>query len=306
MLVGAIDCGGTKVLAALVDEKGTVFAPQRASIPTHDKARYFGGAVSMLRDACREQGVAFETIERVGVSIPGMVDETGLVLGSPSAGWSEFPVKPILRPFLPDRGIQLFLENDVNACALAERRFASGGDDFIWLTVSTGIGGAIVSGGHLLRGATSCAGEIGHMKVEFDDPAPCGCGDCGCLEAHASGTAIGRASVAAGIGPDALACAKAAQMGDPVAQEIWQRAGGYIGRALAAAACVVNPRAIYLGGGVSSSFNLFSQGLKNAFFSAVLPQCAEVNIQPTRLGYNASLLGAAALCFRESGALRAS
>ena len=297
MLVGAIDCGGTKVLAALVDEKGTVFAPQCASIPTRDKGRYFADSVSLLRASCLEHGVAFDSLDRVGISIPGMTDGGDRVLGSPSAGWGEFSVTPLLRPLFPEPAVQLFLENDVNACALAERRFAAGGDDFIWLTVSTGIGGAVVSAGRLLRGSTFCAGEIGHMKVEFDNPAPCGCGGRGCLEAHASGTAIGRASVAAGTGSNAAACAEEAKRGNPLALEIWQRAGRYIGRALAAVSCVVNPRSIYLGGGVSRSFALLLPGIKETFTRDVLPQCAEVEIQPTRLGYNASLLGAASLCF---------
>ena len=300
MLTGAIDCGGTKVLAALVDDKGTIYAPCRASLPTSDKVRYFADAVALLRESCRAHGVPFEELSSIGISIPGMTDGADRVLGSPSAGWGEFSVFPILRPLLPNPEIPLRLENDVNACALAERRFAAGGDDFIWLTVSTGIGGAVVSGGRLLRGAASCAGEIGHIKVEFDAPALCGCGGSGCLEAHASGTAIGRESRAAGTGEDAAACAAAAQSGNPEALRIWHRAGMHIGRALAAVSCAVNPRTVYLGGGVARSLPLLLPGIRETFLREVLPQCSSVEILPSRLGYNASLLGAAALCLRSS------
>jgi len=297
MLAGAIDCGGTKVLAALVDEKGTIYAPCCASLSTRDKSRYFADSVALLRESCRAHGFPFESLSRVGVSIPGMTDGADRVLGSPSAGWGGFSVFPLLRPLFPDSGIDIRLENDVNACALAERRFAAAGDDFIWLTVSTGIGGAVVSDGRLLRGATSCAGEIGHVKVEFDIPAPCGCGGKGCLEAHASGTAIGRESQAAGTGEDAAACAAEALSGNAAALRIWHRAGMYIGRALASVSCAVNPSAVYVGGGVARSLPLLLPGIREAFSREVLPQCSAVEILPSRLGYNASLLGAAALCF---------
>jgi glucokinase len=190
----------------------------------------------------------------------------------------------------------VFIENDVNACALAEMRFAHGGSNFLWMTVSTGIGGAVVADGRLVRGAGFCAGEIGHVKVEFERPRLCGCGQSGCLEAHASGTAIGRLARQAGLEADAKQCEALALQGNPVALAVLAQAGRYIGRALAMTANVLNPQRVYIGGGVAHALGLLLPSIREEFERGVLPQCRNVEIEQTRLGYEAALFGAAAIC----------
>jgi glucokinase len=294
MIIGAIDGGGTKVLTAVMTETGEVLARRLALLPTADYAAYFARCAGMLGECAAQAGVQPEQLAGVGVSLPAMTDGYDRVLGSPSAGWGTFSVRPLLVPLLgTDR---VFIENDVNACALAEMRFAHGGSNFLWMTVSTGIGGAVVADGRLVHGAGFCAGEIGHVKVEFEKPRLCGCGQSGCLEAHASGTAIGRLAREAGLEADAKQCEALASQGNPVALAVLAQAGRYIGRALAMTANVLNPQRVYIGGGVAHALGFLLPSIREEFERGVLPQCRNVEIEQTRLGYEAALFGAAAIC----------
>jgi glucokinase len=296
MHIGAIDGGGTKVLTAVMTETGEVLARRQASLPTADHAAYFARCGEMLAGCAAELGLGLQSLAGVGVSLPAMTDGRDRVLGSPSAGWGAFCVRPLLLSALGVVSERVFIENDVNACALAELRFAQGSDNFVWMTVSTGIGGAVVADGRLVRGAGFCAGEIGHVKVEFAAPRQCGCGGLGCLEAHASGTAIGRLAREAGLEADAKRCEELASQGDPVARAVFVQAGRYIGRALAMTANVLNPERVYIGGGVAHALALLLPSIREAFDLDALPQCRNVAIEQTRLGYEASLFGAAAVC----------
>ena len=303
MLIGAIDAGGSKVLTAVMKADGTVLARCRDAVPTADVAAYFARCAEMLAVCAREAKTRVEDLRGVGVNIPGMVTPDGRVLGSPSAGWGAFDARPLLANAPGFAGLPLFFENDINACALAEKRFGGAGGDFIWVTVSNGCGGAVVADGRLVRGAANCAGEIGHVKVERQNPLPCGCGGYGCLEAHVSGPAIARRAVAAGLpaGTDAKRCAELARQGDPAAQTIYDESGFWLGRALAVAANLLNPAGVYLGGGVSGALDLMMPGLQLALASDVLPQCRGMRVEPTRLGYEAALMGAAAVCLEGMG-----
>jgi len=294
MLIGAIDGGGTKVLTAVMTENGEVLTRRQAHVPTQNHHSYFTRCAAMLDECTKELGSPLESLAGIGVSLPAMTDGKDHVLGSPSAGWGAFSVRALLEPLLKNGNV--FLENDVNACALAEMLFAEGGENFIWMTVSTGIGGAVVANGALVRGAGGCAGELGHLKVEFNNPRACGCGGCGCLEAHASGTAIRRIACDAGLDMDAREIAELAAAGDHSAAMVLAEAGGYIGRALAMTANVLNPDHIYIGGGVSHALPLMLPSIHETFDRDAISQCRHAVIEQTHLGYEAALYGAAAVC----------
>ncbi|MBP5320769.1 MAG: ROK family protein [Kiritimatiellae bacterium] len=295
MLTGAIDGGGTKILTGVVADDGTVVARREEQVTSREIPAYFARCAAMLRACVAEAGTTLEGLRGVGMSVPGMTDGLGYVFGSPSAGWGPFSALEQLQPLLGLPEERIRFENDINACALAELRWGGGGKDFVWLTISTGNGGAVVANGQLVRGHRFCAGELGHLKVEFDRPARCGCGALGCLEAHASGPAIARMAREAGLDLDAAALAALARQGDAAAQGIFDRAGCYLGRALAQVANLLNFEKAYLGGGVSRSLDLLMPALRAEFDRLVLPQCRDVVIERTRLGYEASLLGAASL-----------
>lgn len=316
MYIGAIDVGGTKTMAGVVDERGRLLAKAQFPTLTADPNAHFARCAQLLRQVADQCGVPFGQLAGVGVSLPGTVDASHQVLTmAPGSGWREIPAAQLLREQL--EGKPLWCDNDVNNCARAELRFAQGPADFLWITVSTGIGGAVVAGGRVVLGCGSLAGELGHYKVETQDPLPCPCGSAGCLEAYASGAAIGRqfARLAQedpetgrlaeeqGVPLDAAGCAALAQLGHPAALALFQQAGRYLGRTLAPVVSVLNPAAIYFGGGVARSFGLFAPAAQAAIRERAAESCAGlVELRPTGLGYEASLLGAAAL-FLEQAAL---
>ena len=302
----AIDAGGTKVLVGIVNERGEVVVRRKEGVSTHDHEAYFSRCVEMARDCVAESGLSYAELSAVGMNIPGMTTPEGHVYGSPSSGWPSFEARPLLSRLLSAPELPLYFENDINACAVAERRFASAPDDFVWVTVSTGNGGAVFSGGKLVRGANNCAGEIGHIKVEYENPRLCGCGGLGCLEAHASARAIERrakevyAADSAWTGRDLSAkdLEDLARGGDARAVAIYAEAGKYLGRALAAAANLVNFKRAYVGGGVAPALDLMMPELDKALRAGTVSPAAEgVEVVRTALGYEAALLGAAAVAF---------
>jgi glucokinase len=298
MLIGAIDAGGTKVLTAVMTETGTILSRRQDAVPTADVPAYFARCADMLAACAREAGIGFHDMAGVGMNIPGMVTREGRVLGSPSARWGAFDARPLLASALGAGDLPLFFENDINACALAEKRFGGADGDFVWVTVSTGNGGAVVADGKLIRGAANCAGEFGHIKVEHLNPYPCHCGGLGCLEAHASGVAIARRAEASGLGAgaDARRCEELARQGNAAAVAIYDETGVWLGRALAVAANLVNPAAAYIGGGVSKALDLMLPAIRRTLAAEALPTCRDLHVMQTRLGYEAALMGAAAVC----------
>jgi glucokinase len=293
MLVGAIDAGGTKVLVGVLNENGGILSRRKESVPTADVPAYFAACARMLKACATDARASLTDLAGIGMNIPGMVTPDGHIFSSPSAGWGTFEARPLLIKSLGLAQKKLFFENDINACALAERRFAGAGNDFVWLTVSTGNGGAVVANGRLVRGHSCCAGEFGHIKVVRNRPYPCGCGGKGCLEAHASGVAIKRRC---GGTMDAKQCEALARAGNKAALKIYEQTGEYIGRALAAAANLLNPEYAYIGGGVSNALDLMLPAIQRTLKAEAVQEAAKMRVVRTGLGYEAGLLGAAAVC----------
>ena len=181
---------GTKTIVGVVEESGQIITQLRFPTDTHHQARPFPPlAPEALRACINEAGTA----DRLGVTMPGMVDsKSGRLINAAFAGWRNVDVRGQMSR---ETGIP-FVQTTMTSmrAPLRKSRFGHGSRyrDFIWMTVSTGVGGAVVTDGRLLRGAWNCAGEFGHIKVEFEHPALCPCGGYGCLEAHGSGTAISR------------------------------------------------------------------------------------------------------------------
>lgn len=247
--------------------------------------------------------------ERIGITIPGLANpQTGVWVYAPFSGIQNFPIaKAVSEKFglLP-----VNIENDVNACGLAERYFGVCRDcpDFLWITVSNGIGGGLVLNGDIYSGNLGNAGEIGHFCVNEGSQYRCGCGHFGCLEIEASGRAIAakyqdrRADDTNQSLPTPVSTKQIAQWaraGQPLAREVFDEAGRYIGRAASYAVNLLNIQRVVLGGGVSSSFDLLFPVMDATFrqmvFQAANPQA---EILQTGLGYHAALAGAAAIAWR--------
>lgn len=256
-----IDIGGSKVALALGREDGRVEARFRRPLePSGDGDHDLERIVADARDLLRRAGLAPREVDAVGVSAPGPLDAAaGRVLGPPNLpGWSAVAVREGLESAL---GLPVFLENDANAAALAEWRFGAGRgfSHLVHLTMSTGVGGGIIAGGRLLRGAEDGAGEVGHAPVAFPGE-PCACGLTGCLEAYVGGAAwtrrLRREAPEEGLvrrhagGREAVSpvhVISAAREGDAFALHEIARFNEYLARGIVGLAFTLAPQAIVLG-----------------------------------------------------------
>jgi glucokinase len=300
----AIDVGGTHLRAA-VYESGhpEPLAHKRAETRAQEP-----GAYDRLRELVRSVWPAGQPVAAIGAASPGPLDpHTGVVLKTPNIPeWIEFPLAPRLQA---DFGVPAFLDNDANAAALGEWSFgvARGHHDVLYLTVSTGIGGGVMVNDRLLQGYHGLAAELGHVIIDPDGP-PCNCGFAGHVESFASGPAIVRyvveqlergspSSLKLGGAIDPRTIADAARQGDALAIAAYQRAGEYLGIAVASFLHTFDPSIVVFGGGVSRVgpllFDPFRRSLEQRVFH---PRYLEgLQIEMAALGDDAGLLGALTL-----------
>lgn len=310
MYIGAFDIGGTKTIVALADEQGNIFEKEQFVTNTEDCYGHLDRCVELFQQFLERRQLRADEVSAVGVNLPGIVDrQKGVLIRAVYAGWNQIPVAEYLSQKLQIR--RIVCENDVNACAVGEMRFGLGTQykHFAWITVSTGVGGAVVYDGKLLRGAHGYAGEFGHLKVEYESPEACPCGQKGCLEAHGSGTAIGRdvrkrmaideafkedynSHEKSNIG---ATCAAMAREGNRNAMQIFENVGRYLGRAISYYANILDPEAVVIGGGVAASLEFMLPQIKEAIQEYTFSQMRDIDIVPTALGYEAALYGAIAV-----------
>lgn len=306
---GAIDLGGTKTMIAILED-GKIIDKFKFSTYVRSWEENFKKCCKELEKLCKRRGIVPHELEGIGVSLPGMTDvERGKLIYAPFSKWKDVPVVEWFEAALNNP--KVYVENDVNACAIGELLYGYGKTykDYLWITLSTGIGGAIVANGKLLRGGGGLAGEFGHLKVERNQPEFCPCGQKGCLEAQASGTAIKknfrryvesrndikRELIKENIPMDAYGCKVLAMRGDKQCIEIYNRASEYIGRGIAYALNILNPQAVILGGGVANSIDILLPGIMKVIKEEVVVQAQNVKVLYTELGYEAALIGAGAL-----------
>ncbi len=240
-----LDIGGTKTHGVVLGEDGEILAQVRES--TQSGADGVLATAGRVFDALQHETGAPLTC-RVGVGVPGLVDvERGVLRHAVNLGVNgdDLPLRDLLAERL---GVDVVVENDVNAAALAARALA-GADDVVYLSVGTGLAAGLVIDGRLRRGEHGAAGEIGHVPV---DPAgsECGCGQSGCLETIASGRALAKAWPTTGR-PPAAALFAAAAAGDPDALAVRDRFCWGVASAIRVLGLTIDPQCIVLGGGVS-------------------------------------------------------
>jgi glucokinase len=292
-----VDLGGTNLRVAAVDPKGEILG--RVSVP----AVYGGGpekVIETIADAIEtvDKPLTGYTLCGVGVGIPGFIDrDTGIVVGSANLpGFQGFPVRDAFHKKL---GARIVLENDANAAALGEMWMGAGRDvkDLVLITLGTGIGGGIVVGGEVLAGSHGMAGEIGHMTV-IPDGNPCGCGNCGCLEKHASATAIAAMGRMMHFGPDITAAGvhQLAIEGNERAKLVFESVGKALGIAIANLVNLFNFPLYLLSGGPLPAWDFFAP----AMFVEIRKRSLTYNrvgarVEKALLGADAGLFGAAYL-----------
>lgn len=289
-----LDIGGTKLSGAISDENGNLRSI--STIPLfsgQDAKRIVMEAIFDFADRVIDRN---PEIERIGISVPGLTDtEKGIWVFSPFSGIRDLN----LRERLTGRyDIPVYAENDVNACALAEKKFGVCKDEknYMWITISYGIGGSLVINGDLFKGTNGNAGEIGHVVVDESGPA-CGCGNRGCLEAFASCNALENAYLAAHPGEKKTVEELISKtfMGDTEVSEMFYKAGYMVGKAAASAANLLDI-GTFVFGGVPMTYELMEDGI-----SAGIERFAFRNTgllikkRKTELGNQAPLYGAATI-----------
>jgi len=304
-----IDIGGTKVAAGVVDDDGHVLARARRRTPSSDPEHLVDVCVEIVRQLRADYDA-----ESIGIGAAGYIDETrSTVLFAPNlTGWRRTPLRQQVAQRLEH---DVVVENDANAAAWGEFRFGAGEmqQDMACLTVGTGIGGGLVLGGALYRGHFGIAGEPGHVRV-VPGGRLCGCGNYGCLEQYASGTALVRAAreivterpddakrllqLAGDIdGIDGPAVTRAAQEGDPAAIDCFAEIGRWLGQGMADLAAVLDPGRFVVGGGVAEAGELLLKSARDTFQASLTGRGYRptADIVAARLGSDAGLIGAADL-----------
>ena len=311
-----IDVGGTKIEGLLVDveEGGRILNRRLVDTPAQDAE----GTVRATIEVARSLAEDGHAVRAVGAGAAGLVDLDGVMRFAPNIAFREVPLRARLEEAL---GVHVLVDNDANVAAWGEFRFGAGKDvdDMLLVTVGTGIGGGIVAGGKLFRGAHGFAAEIGHIIVEPGGPL-CGCGNLGCWEQVASGRAIGRkgreaardhprslmVELASGD-PEAVdgpIVTEAARQEDPVARTILAEVGWRLGEGIAGLVNVLDPELVVVGGGVAEAGEHLLESARRALYEAVEgpDHRPEVRLVAADLGNDAGALGAAALAFEDVAA----
>jgi len=300
----AIDIGGTQLRAGLYPADSTNPLVMK-KISTRGKESAVDRLIGLISELWPGEGT---TVRGIGADAPGPLDSnTGVIYKAPNIpGWKNLPLRQILQ----DRfQVPVILGNDANLAALGEWRYGAGQGhhDLIYFTISTGIGGGVISHDKLLLGTRGLAAELGHVTIMDDGPL-CGCGQRGHLEAVSSGTGIakfvneqlakGRTScLPKDLPVTARQVSDAAVVGDPLAIEALQRAGHYMGIAIANYLHIFNPTIVILGGGVTHSGPIFFEPLHTALKAHVLSSMylQDLTITLPALGDDAGLMGSLAL-----------
>lgn len=302
-----VDIGGTAVKVGLFNEEGTLlnkwdFATQK----TEDGKDVLRDVADFIQGKMEEHHIKKDQLIGVGVGIPGPVKDDGEVLELPNLGLGNFNIERELGDLL---GTKVKAGNDANVAALGEQWQGSGKGykNLVMVTLGTGVGGGIILNGTMLAGSNGAAGEIGHIKIQHQEEAYCGCGKRGCLEQYASATGIVRmtlkkleesteiSSLRTIDDMDAKLVFDHAKAGDQLAMEIVDQACAYLGVALAHIGQVIDPEVFVIGGGVSKAGDVLTEKVKEYYNQNVMSSLKNKEFRLAELGNDAGIYGSARL-----------
>ena len=294
-----VDLGGTNLRAAAIDRNGNIL-DKTSGATNFEEGRDavlsdIAGAVNQLRARFGASG-----FYGIGIGVPGFIDiERGVIVGTHNLlGFDGFPMRDDLSQRL---STPVILENDANAAALGEKWIGAGRDvnDLVLLTLGTGIGGGIISSGRVLHGFVGMAGELGHITA-IPGGNPCGCGNSGCLEKHASATAIEAMAKLVALGDHLTAkdVFDLAEQGNPLALRVFEHMGMALGLALATLINIFNFPLYLLSGGVLPAWRFFAPAMMAEIETRSFTfRNTKTRVEPATLGNQAGLYGAAYLPF---------
>ncbi|MDO8886317.1 ROK family protein [Candidatus Oleimmundimicrobium sp.] len=320
--VVGVDIGGTKTTVALLDERDGILCERveptsRADFDESQQGsqRILNQVISLINKVCDVSGIALSDVSGIGNGVAGTIDfKSGTVIFSPNLPFRNFGFKDAMYQHFK---IPIFLDNDANVAVWGEKCFGAGrnASEIVGVTIGTGIGGGLIINDKIYRGAVGCAAEIGHMIIDRNGPR-CGCGNYGCFEAMAAGSAIAKkARAVIAKKPDALilkmaggnidkvngeSLVLAAAEGDELALGVLREIGEIIGVAFTSLVNIFNPEVIIVGGGVAETGDLilnFAEDIVRNY--AIKPNSEIVKIVKAELGNKAGFMGAASLIRKE-------
>jgi glucokinase len=302
-----VDLGGSKMRVAVVDGNQKILHRSTEA----SRGRGEEEVLATLERELLEARSACPEVAAAGLGIPCTIDQRrGVAIASVNLPLVDVPIRELMRERL---GLPVFIDNDVNAAILAEHRFgaARGAENAVMIALGTGIGGGLILGGKVYRGTHGAGAELGHMVVEMDGPRCQGnCPNHGCIEAVASGTALGREGrAAAERAPDSIlgralaeggdlsgeAVTDAALAGDETAREVVALIGRRLGVAFSSLANIFEPEVIVVGGGVIAAGELLLEPAREEMRSRALRPMNETRVAAAQLGDEAGMIGAATM-----------
>lgn len=299
-----VDIGGTTVKMGLFETNGNLLDTWEIPTRTAESGKYILGDIAeAIEEKLKEKGISKLDVEGIGMGVPGPIGPDGTVLKCVNLGWGIFNVEMELGQIT---GLKVKAGNDANVAALGEmwQGGGKGYKDMVMVTLGTGVGGGIIIHERILPGINGAAGEIGHIPMRDDETETCGCGKKGCLEQYASANGIARMTkkylqenpevetVLRGM-PDISSkeIFDAAKEGDKAALAMVDEVGCLLGKALASIACVVNPEAFVIGGGMAKAGDIVLDVIKKYYTQYAFHAACETVFKRAELSNNAGIYG---------------
>ena len=300
-----VDIGGTTVKMGLFTVDGKV--TDKWEIPTRkeENGKYILEDIAKsVKERMQRDTLTLEDIAGLGIGVPGPVKEDGTVLKCANLGWGVFNVADTVRELTGIENVKV--GNDANVAALGEmwQGGGKGYNNLVMVTLGTGVGGGVILGGKILTGSNGAGGEIGHIRVNYEEKDVCGCGKTGCLEQYASATGVVRLAkkkkekkekkttlVADDL--SAKAVFDAAKAGDELAMDIVEKFGFYLGMALAHISQVIDPEVFVIGGGVARAGQIIIDEVSKNYEENVMFALKNKAFKMAELGNDAGIYGSA-------------
>ena len=305
----AADIGGTTIKMGLFSPDGDIV--NKWEIPTNREdngSHILKDIADAVKKEMEARKLSKDDVLGIGVGAPGPVDKDGVIHKAVNLGWGVLNISEELSALT---GMTVKAGNDANVAALGEmwKGGGEGFNDLVVVTLGTGVGGGVIIDGKIVTGCMGAGGEIGHIHVEDDEDDSCGCGNKGCLEQYASATGIVRLaekklktsdkdSVLRTQEVNAKTVFDAVKASDPLAMEIAEEFGEYLGKGLANIACVTNPEVFVIGGGVSKAGPVIIDYVEKYYKKFVFHASRDARFKLATLGNDAGICGAARLLYQ--------
>ena len=306
-----VDLGGTTVKIGIFTEDANLVSKWEIKTRREENGKYILSDIAeSVLENLKSHGISKENVTGLGMGVPGGVEQDGSVHQCVNLGWGEVKVKEEMEKLT---GLSVYPANDANIAALGEmwQGGAKGCSNVVMVTLGTGVGGGIIVDGKIVVGAHGFAGEIGHMKMRYDETEVCGCGKTGCLEQYTSATGVARMArrilqktetesvlrhIESVTAKDVFDAAKA---GDQLALQIVDEVCEILSLGLSYIACVSDPETFVIGGGVSKAGTILTDELQRHYIDKVYGELKKTKFALATLGNDAGIYGGAKLALAE-------